>query len=556
MQNKIIMTVLSIIVIGGMFMYYQVEGVSPANSIFSQSPDYGLEQEGAIETANGYGVSASHPLAVKAGMEVLEKGGTAADAAVTVSYVLGVVEPYGSGIGGGGETLIYPAGGEPTTYVYNENAPLSGNLPPDYVGLPGFVKGMETINQEHGNMEMSELIQPAIDIAEKGFQVDNSLHNRLKAAQYRMPIGELPHLYPGGTAVNPGVEIKQTQLAKTMKEIRDGGAASFYQNELGQNFLASTPEYTTQDLAQYQVKKEQPVTGSFAGYDVISAPPPFGGITLIQSLQMMESIGIQNAKDDPAQYMHLLGEVVKQSYDDRLNTISDPAFNPVEREKLTSKAYSDQLAANISHDKVTQDMEINDSPADEADHDNTTHFVIVDKEGTMVSTTNTLSNFFGSGKFVDGYFLNNQMSNFSETKNSINAPAPGKSPRSYTSPTILAKDGQPVMGIGTPGGKRIPMMITDVLTRHLLFGQPLEEAIEKPRYYIEEELIQMEPSFAESLDPAVKQQLTEKGYLQEVYDSDQFYGSLQSLVIDRENNRMYGGADSRRSGAWQVKEAQ
>ncbi|WP_082232705.1 gamma-glutamyltransferase family protein [Halobacillus massiliensis] len=556
MQNKIIMTVLSIIVIGGMFMYYQVEGVSPENSIFSQDPDYGLEEEGEINTSEGYGVSASHPLAVKAGMEVLEKGGTAADAAVAVSYVLGVVEPYGSGIGGGGETLIYPSGGEPMTYVYNENAPLSGEVPGDYVGLPGFVKGMETINEHYGKLEMSELIQPAIDIAEQGFQVDNSLHNRLTAAQFRMPLGELPHLYPEGTAVNPGVEIKQEQLAETMKIIRDEGAASFYQNQLGQHFLDGNPAYTEQDLAQYQVKQEQPVTGSFAGYDVISAPPPFGGITLIQSLQMMENIEIGAVQKDSVQYMHLLGEVIKQSYEDRLSTIADPAFTPVDRAALTSKPYSEELAANISRGNVTEDMKINDSVADEEDHDNTTHFVIVDQEGTMVSTTNTLSNFFGSGKFVDGYFLNNQLSNFSESDSSINAPAPGKSPRSYTSPTILAKDGQPVMGIGSPGGKRIPMMLTDVLTRHLLFGQPLEEAVEKPRFYIEEEEIFMEPAFAESLSPELKQQLTDKGYLQQVYDSDQFYGSLQSLVIDRENNRMYGAADSRRSGAWQVKSSQ
>ncbi|GGF22114.1 gamma-glutamyltranspeptidase [Halobacillus andaensis] len=552
MQNKILITVLSVIVAGGMWFYYKVEGVSPELAIFNQS-DTQADRE-PVETDEGYGVSASNPLAVEAGMEVLEKGGSAADAAVTVSYVLSVVEPYGSGIGGGGETLYHPADGEPITYVYNENAPLNGEMPEDNVGLPGFVKGMETLNADLGNLEMSELIQPAIDIAEEGFAVDNSLHGRLKAAQYRMPISDLPHLYPGGTPVNPGVEIKQEALADTLKVIRDGGAESFYNDQLGQNFLANTSGHTEQDLTQYEVKTAAPAMGSFAGYDVITAPPPFGGTTLIQSLNMVEDLDLEKAAANDQDYIHLLGEVIKRSYSDRLSNISDPEFNQINVDEMTSDAYAAQLAEDISLSDLSEDYEINDSPADEADHDNTTHFVIVDKEGNMASTTNTLSNFFGSGKFVDGYFLNNQLSNFSETPGSVNAPEPGKSPRSYTSPTILAKDGQPVMGIGTPGGKRIPMMITDVLTRHLLLDEPLEDVVEAPRFYVEEEEVIMEEAFADSLDEDVKQQLQAKGYTLDTYNSDQFYGAIHSLVIDREEGFMYGAADSRRAGDWQIKE--
>ncbi|MFG6147356.1 gamma-glutamyltransferase family protein [Halobacillus sp. B23F22_1] len=552
MQNKILITVLSVIVAGGMWFYYKVEGVSPELAIFNQS-DTQADRE-PVKTDEGYGVSASHPLAVEAGMEILEKGGSAADAAVTVSYVLSVVEPYGSGIGGGGETLYHPADGEPTTYVYNENAPLNGEMPEDNVGLPGFVKGMETLNADLGNLEMSELIQPAIDIAEEGFAVDKSLHSRLKAAQYRMPISDLPHLYPGGTPVNPGVEIKQEALADTLKVIRDGGAESFYNDQLGQHFLANTSGHTEQDLTQYEVKTAAPATGSFAGYDVITAPPPFGGTTLIQSLNMVEDLELEKAAANDHDYIHLLGEVIKRSYNDRLSNISDPEFNQINVDEMTSDAYAAQLGEDISLSDLSEDYEINDSPADEADHANTTHFVIIDKEGNMASTTNTLSNFFGSGKFVDGYFLNNQLSNFSETPGSVNAPEPGKSPRSYTSPTILAKDGQPVMGIGTPGGKRIPMMITDVLTRHLLLDEPLEDVVEAPRFYVEEEEVIMEEAFADNLDDEVIQQLQAKGYTMDTYNSDQFYGAIHSLVIDREEGLMYGAADSRRAGDWQIKE--
>ncbi|MCP3027611.1 gamma-glutamyltransferase family protein [Halobacillus sp. A5] len=552
MQNKILITVLSVIVVAGMWFYYQVEGVTPGNSIFSQSSN--KEHKDPVETDQGYGVSASNPAAVEAGMKILEKGGSAADAAVAVSYVLSVVEPYGSGIGGGGETLYHPADGDPVTYVYNENAPLNGEMPEDNVGLPGFVKGMEQLNADLGNLEMNELLQPAIDVAEGGFEVDNSLHSRLKAAQYRMPISDLPHLYPDGTPVNPGVTIKQEELAQTLKAIRDGGADSFYNDELGQNFLANTSGHSEQDLTEYEVKTAEPATGSFAGYDVITAPPPFGGTALIQSLHMVEDMELEKSAANHEEYIHLLGEIIKQSYSDRLSHISDPEFNQIDVATMTSDAYAENLAEDISTDQLSEDIEINDSPADEADHANTTHFVIVDKEGNMASTTNTLSNFFGSGKFVDGYFLNNQLSNFSETPGSVNAPEPGKSPRSYTAPTILAKDGQPVIGIGTPGGKRIPMMITDVLTRHLLLDQPLEEVVEEPRFYVEEEEVIMEEAFADSLDEDVTQQLQDKGYRLDTYDSDQFYGAIHSLVIDREQGLMYGAADSRRAGDWQIKE--
>ncbi|WP_431803092.1 gamma-glutamyltransferase family protein [Halobacillus andaensis] len=427
-------------------------------------------------------------------------------------------------------------------------------MPDDNVGLPGFVKGMERLNKDLGNLKMSELIQPAIDIAEEGFKVDNSLHGRLEAAQYRMPISELPHLYPGGTPVNPGVEIKQEQLAGTLKAIRDGGADSFYNDQLGQNFLAQTSGHTEQDLTQYEVKTAAPAKGSFAGYDVLTAPPPFGGTTLIQTLNMVEDIGLEKATANDEQYIHLLGEVIKRSYSDRLGTISDPEFNPINVDELTSDAYAEKLASDISMENLSEEYEINDSPADEADHNNTTHFVIVDKEGNMASTTNTLSNFFGSGKFVDGYFLNNQLSNFSETPGSVNAPEPGKSPRSYTAPTILAKDGQPFMGIGTPGGKRIPMMIADVLTRHLLLDQPLKDVVEAPRFYVEEEEVIMEEAFADNLDEDTKAKLQAQGYRLDTYNSDQFYGAIHSLVINRDKEMMYGASDSRRAGDWQIKE--
>src|SRR5699024_7153976 len=186
----------------------------------------------------GYGVSASHPLAAKAGMDVLENGGNAADAAVAVSYVLGVVEPFGSGIGGGGEMLVYSEDDEePTAYQYREVAPQSGAQPETFA-IPGFVKGMETVNQKEGSMDMKDLIAPAIKLAEEGFQADKHLVNRLKKGSHRMPVEEMPDFFPeGGGVLEVNETLQQPELAESLKLIQEEGAAAFYSGTIAKQIL-------------------------------------------------------------------------------------------------------------------------------------------------------------------------------------------------------------------------------------------------------------------------------------------------------------------------------
>lgn len=552
MGSKKFIIILSIVFLVGMGAFIKFVGFSPEVLPFSPSPDYNIGSSEPLESVDGYGVSASHPLAVKAGMEVMKEGGNAVDAAIAVSYVLGVVEPYGSGIGGGGEMLIHGKESEPTAYTYRENAPINGEVPSGHTGVPGLVNGMDTLHEKYGSVDMERLLDPAITIAEKGFKVDKALYNRLKGAQYRMPVSELPHFYPNGDPINPGVKLKQKQLADTLRTIRDEGASSFYEGSLAKSFLEKTDEIQEEDLRLYSTLEKDAVKGSFAGYDVYSAPAPLGGITLIQSLQMAELMNIKDAEDKPEDFIHLIGEITKRSYQDRINNVSDPNFREIDSEKLTSIEYSRELAEDISMDDLSDDYEVNDSPADEEDHDNTTHFVIVDKNGTMVSSTHTLSNFFGSGKYVDGYFLNNQLKNFSEYGNSSNRLEPGKSPRSFMSPTILSKDGEPRIGIGTPGGKRIPMMITEVLVRNLLFKDSMEDAIKKARFYVEDDKVQLESE--DEYSDEVIDELEDRGYRVEIYEAGQYYGGVQSLVVNYEEELMYGGADHRRLGSWQVEQ--
>jgi len=543
-NNKKLITILAIIVVAGLVFIYAKQGMFESEE--SNDTDYGIEESEAIDTAEGYGVSASHPLAAKAGKDVLENGGNAADAAVVVSYVLGVVEPFGSGIGGGGEMLVYsPDDEKPTVYQYREVAPQS-DAEPETFAIPGFVKGMETVNQEEGSgsMDMKDLIAPAIEIAEEGFPADKHLVNRLKKGSHRMPVEEMPDYFPDGSILEVNETLKQPELAESLKLIQEEGAAAFYSGDIADRILEHEETLVKEDLSNYTDTITEAAHGKFADYDVFSAPPPLAGITLIQSLQMAEQLNVASIKDNQQDYMHLIGEITKRAYDDRIKEVGDPDFTETEsNDHLTSRDYTKKMAETIELDELSDEYEVNDSISDEEDHDNTTHFVIIDQDGTMVSATHTLGNFFGSGDYVEGFFMNNQMENFSTSDKSLNSIEPGKTPRSFTSPTIMT-NGDKTIGIGSPGGKRIPMVMTEVLVRHLLFDESLEDAIEAKRFYIEDNDIFTETE----LDTDVQSGLRARGYEIRELDDIDFYGGIQALVIDKKENVIYGGADSRRSG--------
>ncbi|MBM7599977.1 gamma-glutamyltranspeptidase/glutathione hydrolase [Virgibacillus halotolerans] len=552
MGNKKLITILSIVVVAGLLFIYAKQGMFDKEE--STDTDYGVEGSETINSVDGYGVSASHPLAVKAGMDVLEKGGNAADAAIAVSYVLGVVEPYGSGVGGGGEMLVLPNGAdEPTVYEYREVAPKSGAKPESFA-IPGLVKGMDDLKKDLGSdsLEMKDLIAPAIEYAEKGFKADSHLVDRLKKGSHRMDVEALSEFFPDGSIIEVNDILKQPKLAETLRAIQDKGPDGFYSGKVAKQILEHETKLEKEDLTSYTANKGKAAHGEFAHYDVYAAPPPLAGVTLIQSLQMAEQLNIASTEDNKQDYIHLIGEISKRTYDDRIKHVGDARFphpDLTDTKELTSDDYTKEMADTISPDKLSEDYEVNDSISDEEDHDNTTHFVIVDKDGTMVSATHTLGNFFGSGANVGGFFLNNQMENFSTRDDSLNSIEPEKTPRSFTSPAILT-NGEKTIGIGSPGGKRIPMVMTEVLIRHLLFDEPLEDAIAAKRFYIEGNDITTETE----LDKDVQSGLRARGY--EIFPKrdPEFYGGIQALVIDRKADAIYGAADERRSGISQVKE--
>ncbi|MGC9932372.1 gamma-glutamyltransferase [Priestia aryabhattai] len=538
---------LAVLLVGGYAVVQQFNSETD-NKFYKKINKFESSKE-INHSSGGYGVSSSNPIAVEVGMDVLEEGGNAVDAAVAVSYALGVVEPYGSGIGGGGGMLILPSdqSDKPTFFDYRETSPTSSEDSEEGIGVPGFVKGMETVHKKYGSKKMDELIEPAIKLADDGFPVGQQLAERLKGAQYRLSEDEIPNFFPGNHPIEEGEKLEQPELGETLELIKEKGSDVFYNGELAEEIADEVPGIQKSDLEEYSVEEREPVQGEFAGYDVISAPPPFSGITLIQSLQMAEMLNVQKAEEDTALFTHLTSEITNRANSDRVKHIGDPAFSEIDEKELTDKEYSRELAQDISLNELSEKYQLKGKDLEE-EHISTTHFVVTDKDGTVVSVTNTLSNFFGSGENVEGFFLNNNLNNFNNIKNSLNYYEPGKRSRTFTAPTILRKDNE-VIGIGTPGGSRIPMMLTEVLVRHLLFKESLQDSIDAPRFSIENNHLYTEFQYPTS----VREELEGMGYDVEEKSSSIYYGGVQAIVIDQKDNVIYGGADPRRQGTWKVK---
>ncbi|MFC0561035.1 gamma-glutamyltransferase [Halalkalibacter alkalisediminis] len=504
------------------------------------------DQESLIDN---YGVSSSHPLAVEVGMEVLENGGNAADAAVAVAYTLSVVEPYGSGIGGGGQLLLLPPEEmEPLVYDYWSSAPSDEEWGNKVSGVPGFVKGLDALHQDFGSEPFAKLISPAIELAENGFEIDYLLSERLIAATPRLPVEDLPHFYPGSKPIQPGETLKQLELAETLTQIKENGPDAFYKGEIGKQVTEAVSYLNETDLEDYQVRKPKPVKGELNEGTIYSASPSLAGLPIIQSLKIAEKVRIEEIKDNESEFTHVMTEILKLTSNERVRTVGDPAFNDIDFDELVSEEYIDKLAeqissSNFSTTTVDDGEKVNDGNTD------TTHFVIIDQDGMMISATNTLSNFFGSGTYTAGFFMNNSVEHFSTMSTSPNRYEPGKRGRSSAAPSIYI-DNERVIGLGTPGGTRIPYVMTEVLTRHLLLDQTLEEAVDAARFYGQEDVLYVEEHFSED----VMVDLIKKGYQVQVRNHLVYFGGIQALELNLADHSINGIADIRRAGTWDAKD--
>jgi gamma-glutamyltranspeptidase / glutathione hydrolase len=529
--------------------------------VVNEEPDVASDEERApLEwrsaqdaggTAEGrlgvHGVSAGHEAVVEIGMSALEAGGNAVDAAIAVAYALGVAEPFGSGPGGGGVMLLHEPGEAPIAYEYRETAPLNGELPAARTGVPGFIAGMEHIHAAHGTIELEDLIEPAARLAEGGVEVSQTLHERLEGAAHRLPIHQLPELFPGGAAIEAGETLRQPAYAEALRLIQEGGAQVFYDGELGQEFVDAVSGLDMEDLQAYEVLELEPSIGRFGNLDVISGPPPSSGPTLIQMLQVAEQLDIAATERESAAAYHTIAQAWRVALSDRGEYVADPTFEETDLDQLLSEERTSILAETVPSDGFADVSDMSELDGRPSTASNTTHIVVVDADGTMVSMTNTLRNFFGSGQHVRGFFVNDQLVNFSSDPESINQPEPGKRPRSFLTPTILARDGAPILGIGSAGGRRIPTALAQVILGWGVHGQDLTEATRAPRFHLEGRDLEVE----ESLSRDLVRDLQARGYeVVETLPTPEYFGSVQALLVDHEAGTITGVADERRDGTW------
>jgi gamma-glutamyltranspeptidase / glutathione hydrolase len=523
-------------------------------------------------------VATSSEIASKVGVEVLKDGGNAVDAAVATAFALAVTHPSAGNIGGGGFLVYHGADGYATTFDFREKAPLAatetmyldetGQVREGYpnhlgvlaVGVPGTVAGLELAHRELGTLDWPALVAPAVELARKGIPITWALHDDFKERQEfwaQYPSSAKKFLKADGSFYQPGDTWVQPDLADTLERIRRKGSAGFYAGETA-DLIADFMEengglITLEDLAQYEAAEREPIRGTYRGYEIIGMPPPSsGGVVMVEMLNILEGYDLAAAGLNSAQYLHLLTEAMRRGYADRAEHLGDPDFvedMPIER--LTSKEYAASLRATIDPAKASKSdpaafAAIYESP-------NTTHVSIVDDEGNMVSLTYTLEWSYGSHIVVDGagFLLNNEMGDFNaqpgvtDVKGRIgtapNLVRPEKRMLSSMSPTIVAKDGVPIMAIGTPGGKTIITTTMQVILNVLDHGLDIGEAIEAGR--IHHRWLPDYTRFEKlGFTPDTIRLYEERGH--EVRFEDGM-GSAMGVYHDLENDLYLGAADSR-----------
>lgn len=499
----------------------------------------------ALESTGGMVVTSQH-LASAIGADVLRKGGNAIDAAVAVGYALAVVHPCCGNLGGGGFMLVHRADGQNAFINFRERAPLAatadmyldnqGNPIPEKslagwlaVGTPGTVLGLETALRQFGTMKREDLIAPAIRLAEEGFVLRQGDVGVINAGALTAPAGTTVRAIfsNGGKPFVDGDRLIQADLAASLRLVSAGGAEAFYRGTNAAAVAAAAKAggglLTKADFESYTVTQDAPVTCSYRGYTVVSAPPPSsGGVTICEMLNILSGYPLSQYGYRSAAEVHVMTEAMRRAYFDRNNALGDPAFidNPVER--LTSMAYADKLRATIEPHKATPSVSLGAATAPH-ENANTTHYSIVDHWGNAVAVTYTINDDFGAKLIAGrtGYLLNDEMDDFTAKPGSpngfglvqgkANAIAAGKRPLSSMVPTIVLKGGKPVLVVGSPGGARIITTVLEILVAVIDHQIPLQEAVDAPRFHHQwlPDTLQVEPG---ALTPEVTVALAAMGH--------------------------------------------
>ncbi|HHY52459.1 MAG TPA: gamma-glutamyltransferase, partial [Clostridiales bacterium] len=506
----------------------------------------------SVRDAKGTGgvVSSANPYASKVGVEILKKGGNAVDAAIAVAYVLGMVEPNASGIGGDGFMLVYEADTGKTTFLdYKGAAPakltaaeLASHVQMDrFTGktvlVPGMVAGMAKAHEMFGTLPMQELLQPAIDYAQYGIVVTPRM------AQVYMDSYEILNFHKESARIflNDGFPyvvgdiFKNPDYAQTLRLIVEQGPDVFYTGEIARDLVESVQEadgfLTMEDMAAYRVSVREPVSTTYRGYTVVTAPPSSGGVIVLESLNMAEHFDMQALGHNTPESIHVWSEIFKRSLADRSPYIGDPDFvDPTLALNLTLKSYARDRVKEIDMDTVSLGALKGQPAGYEGQH--TTHVSIIDRYGNMVAMTNTLSEYFGCTVTVKGrgFVLNNLASNFSSTATAINAPAPNKKVRSTISPIFLFDlHGKPIATMGTPGASRIITTMSQLVSNIVDFHMDIQTAINQPRIY---QNYDGPLKIEGGIDISVVNALERKGHIVEYYGkNDAYFGGAHAVMI-------------------------
>jgi gamma-glutamyltranspeptidase/glutathione hydrolase len=531
-----------------------------------------------VETGNLGMVSSQHPRASEVGLSILKAGGNAIDAAVATAFAIGVVEPYHSGIGGGSFIVIRSAAsGDVVAIDAREKAPMAStrdmyqrdgevvgglsSIGPLAVGVPGTVAGLTLALARYGTMTLEEVIEPSIEIAENGVKIDPFFHNVLSEKVdllMRFPHTGSIYLSSGVRPYPEGYNLIQNDLADMYRKIAVGGSLAFYHGDIARQIADYMKEVggiiTLEDLKAYVPVVREAVRGDYRGHEIVSMPPPSsGGIHLIQILNILEGFEVTGSGPDDPEYLHRLAGAMALAFEDRARLLGDADFVDVPVERLLSKEYAGELRGRIETGMINA-VDIEDDAQNEGG--GTSHLCVIDSAGNVVSLTQTINLWFGSGVTIPGMglILNNEMDDFSAMPgvpnefglvgSEANAIEPDKRPLSSMSPTIVLKEDKPFLILGSRGGPRIITSVLQVILNVIDFNMKLDEAIEAPRIHHQwvPDILYVEEGVPENK----RKELEDMGYSIEIKEDG--IGCVTGIFVSDYNNLIYGDSDPRGIG--------
>jgi gamma-glutamyltranspeptidase/glutathione hydrolase len=535
-------------------------------------------------------VTSVHELASRAGVEMLQAGGNAVDAAVATGFALAVVHPQAGNLGGGGFLLLRNATGRSHFIDFREKAPAAatenmyldpqGNVIKDAsiigfkaVGVPGTVAGLVYAEKQYGKLKLEQVIAPAIKLAREGFPLAYEDARALKKDEHLAQFSESRRIFQrDGNYYQPGELFKQPELAHTLERLAKD-PDEFYHGAMARELAAAIQKggglITAADLAAYEVKEREPIRGSYRDYDIISAPPPSsGGVALIESLNILEGFDLAKFGNRSADAIHLIAEAFRRAFYDRADFMGDPDFAKVPVAQLIDKKYAAAWRDSIdpNHASLSQalkrppifnelEREAQSRPITVREPENTTHYSVVDAEGNAVAVTTTLNDSFGSRVTAEGlgFLLNDEMDDFASKQGvpnlfgliqgPANAIGPGKRPLSAMTPTIVLKDGKLFLVLGSPGGPTIITTVANVLIGVVDFSLDIQEAVNAPRFH--HQWLPDQILVEDRLSPDTMNLLRSKGHKLLVRH---FWGDAECIMIDPKTGERLAGADGRNNG--------